>query len=65
MFLDCASAWQLIDQIEQAVRPGGLCFLNLCAKGTTFMTMFDAKAYCLFEPDALPRRFAAWRSLSR
>jgi tellurite methyltransferase len=63
MFLDCESAWRLIDQIEHAVRPGGLCFLNLCVEGTTFMTMFDAKAYCLFETDALPRRFAEWRSL--
>jgi tellurite methyltransferase len=60
MFLDCASAWRLIDQIERAVRPGGLCFLNLCVQGTTFMTMFDARAHCLFEPDALPRRFAEW-----
>ena len=63
MFLDCASAWRLIDQIERAVRPGGICLLNLCIRGTTFMTMFDAKAHCLFEPDALIRRFAGWQVL--
>ena len=61
MFLDCASAWRVIDQIEQAVRPGGLVVLNLCIEGTTFMAMFDAEAHCLFEPDALLRRFAGWR----
>lgn len=63
MFLDCATAWRLIDQIERAVRPGGLCFLNLCIRGTTFMTMFDAKAHCLFEPEALIGRFAGWQVL--
>lgn len=63
MFLDCTAAWRLIDQVERAVRPGGLCFLNLCIEGTTFMTMFDAKAHCLFEPDALLRRFAGWQIL--
>lgn len=63
MFLDCTRAWRVIDQIEHSVRPGGLCFLNLCIEGTTFMTMFDAEAHCLFEPDALLRRFAGWRIL--
>jgi tellurite methyltransferase len=63
MFLDCATAWRVIDRIEQAVRPGGLCFLNVCIEGTTFMTMFDAEAHCLFAPDALLRRFAGWQVL--
>jgi tellurite methyltransferase len=63
MFLDCASAHRLLDQIERAVRPGGLCVVNLCIAGTTFMTMFDAKAHCLFEPDALLTRFAGWQIL--
>jgi tellurite methyltransferase len=63
MFLDCASAWRLIDQIERAVRPGGLCVLNACIRGTTFMTMFDTRERCLFEPDALLERFAKWTIL--
>lgn len=63
MFLDRAGAWRLLDEIERAVAPGGVCVLNACIEGTTFMTMFDAQAHCLFAPDALLRRFAAWRIL--
>ena len=63
MFLDCASAWQLVDRIGQAVRPGGICVLNVCIEGTTFMSMFDARAHCLFAPDAMLRHFAGWTVL--
>ena len=63
MFLDCGAAGRLIDEIERAVRPGGVCVLNVCIQGTTFMAMFDDRARCLFEPDALLRRFASWHVL--
>jgi tellurite methyltransferase len=60
MFLDCTTAGRVIDEIERAVRPGGLCILNLSIEGTTFMTMFDERAHCLFPPDSLLKRFAHW-----
>lgn len=60
MFLDCPHAGQVMDQIERAVKPGGLLVLNVLIEGTTFMGMFDEGAYCLFARDALLQRFAAW-----
>jgi tellurite methyltransferase len=63
MFLDCAVARRVMDEIERAVRPGGVCVLNVLVEGTTFMTMFDEDAYCLFPRDALLERFAGWAVL--
>jgi len=63
MFLDCVVARRVLDEIEQAVRPGGVCVLNVLVEGTTFMKMFDENAYCLFPRDALLTRFAGWTVL--
>jgi tellurite methyltransferase len=63
MFLDCAVARRVMDEIERAVRPGGVCVLNVLVEGTTFMKMFDESAYCLFPRDALLARFAGWAVL--
>ncbi|HET9024039.1 MAG TPA: class I SAM-dependent methyltransferase [Burkholderiaceae bacterium] len=63
MFLDCAVAHRVMAEIERAVRPGGVCVLNVLVEGTTFMKMFDENAYCLFPPDALLTRFAGWTVL--
>ena len=63
MFLDAAHAHRVLDEIERAVKPGGLCVLNVLIEGTTFMSMFDESAYCLFGPDELLARFAAWTVL--
>jgi len=63
MFLDCAVAQRVMDEIAHAVRPGGVCVLNVLVEGTTFMTMFDENAYCLFPRDALLKRFAGWTVL--
>jgi tellurite methyltransferase len=60
MFMDCAAARRVLDAIEQAVKPGGVCVLNVLIEGTTFMAMFDENAYCLFAPDALLKRFDGW-----
>lgn len=63
MFLDCAVARRVMDEIQRAVRPGGVCVLNVLVEGTTFMTMFDENAYCLFPRDALLARCAGWEVL--
>jgi tellurite methyltransferase len=63
MFLDCAVAQRVMDEIAHAVRPGGVCVLNVLVEGTTFMKMFDENAYCLFPRDALLARFAGWTVL--
>jgi tellurite methyltransferase len=60
MFMDCTAARRVLDAIERAVRPGGVCVLNVLIEGTTFMAMFDENAYCLFASDALLKRFAGW-----
>lgn len=63
MFLDCAVARRAMDEIERAVKPGGIVVLNVLIQGTTFMKMFDENAHCLFAPDALLTRFAGWEVL--
>ena len=63
MFVDCAAAHRVLDEIECAVKPGGVCVLNVLVEGTTFMKMFDENAYCLFRRDALLTRFAGWTVL--
>ncbi len=63
MFLDCAHARRVMDEIMRAVRPGGLCVLNVLVEGTTFMSMFDEQAHCLVPPDELLRCFAGWTVL--
>lgn len=60
MFLDCDHAARVLAGIQRAVRPGGVCVVNVLVEGTTFMKMFDERAYCLFAPDALRSRFAGW-----
>ena len=63
MFLDCGIAHRLLDEIASAVKPGGVCVLNVLVEGTTYMAMFDRNAYCLFPHDKLLSRFAQWTVL--
>lgn len=59
MFLDGAHAERILAEMQRATRPAGVCVVNVLIEGTTFMAMFD-QAHCLFRPDALLERFAAW-----
>lgn len=66
MFLECGKARELLREIGAHVAPGGCAIVNVLVEGTTYMAMFDPRAYCLFERDELERRFAGWRiELSR
>jgi len=64
MFFDCATAWQVLDEMEAHLRPGGVMVVNVLVQGTTYMDMFDPQGYCLFERDALARHFATWEIVS-
>jgi tellurite methyltransferase len=45
------------------VRPGGVLALNVLIEGTTYLAMFSPDGHCLFDADALRRRFAGWTML--
>lgn len=60
MFFDCPAALRQLAQLQSRVRPGGVAVVNVLIEGTTFMDMFDPVGFCLFERDALQRRFAGW-----
>lgn len=60
MFLDCDHAQRVLTEMQRAVRPGGICVVNVLVDGTTFMAMFDENRYCLYRPDELLEQFAAW-----
>lgn len=63
MFLRCEKAAILLDELQRATRPGGLLALNVLVSGTTFLDMFDADDYCLFDADDVRARLAGWRVL--
>lgn len=60
MFVDCPTAHRVLAEMKRAVRPGGVCAVNLLIEGTTFMKMFDETGYCLFPPDYLLTSFSGW-----
>lgn len=66
MFLARQPALELLSEIGQHVAPGGCAVVNVLVEGTTYMEMFDPRAWCLFGADELERHFAAWKiELSR
>ena len=64
MFFDCATADAALAELEVHLRPGGTMIVNVLVEGTTYMDMFDPQGHCLFERDALSRRFAKWEIMS-
>ena len=60
MFFDCATAERALADLETHLRPGGTLVVNVLVEGTTYMAMFDPLGYCLFERDALARRYEHW-----
>lgn len=64
MFFDCATAERALSGLEARLRPGGTLVVNVLVEGTSYMEMFDPQGYCLFERDALSRRFARWDVIS-
>jgi tellurite methyltransferase len=63
MFFDKARALQLLEEIQQHVKPGGRAVVNVLIEGTTYLGMFQPGHYYLFGHDELERRFAGWKVL--
>ena len=63
MFFRRERALELLRTIQEHVNPGGRAIVNVLIEGTTYMGMFDAQNYYLFQPDELDEQFAGWRIL--
>ena len=63
MFFDCPTAFRVLQQLQQHVRPGGIAAVNVLVEGTTYMDMFDPSAYCLFPTRELENQFKDWKIL--
>jgi tellurite methyltransferase len=63
MFFDCPAALRQLANLQSHVRRDGVAVLNVLVEGTTYLDMFDPRAYCLFVREELPRRFAGWKVL--
>jgi tellurite methyltransferase len=60
MFMEKGQAYQLLNQIQQKVLPGGYAIINVLIEGTTYLEMFDAKEYHLFGSKELQQQFLGW-----
>lgn len=63
MFFARADALAGLLAVRDATRPGGVAVVNAMVEGTTFLAMFDPKAYYLFRPEELAAPFAGWEVL--
>jgi tellurite methyltransferase len=63
MFFACDTARAQLAHIRDSVRPDGIAAVNVLIEGTTYMTMFDPAAFCLFGRDELSSAFAGWEAL--
>ena len=63
MFFDRARAFELLEEIQRQVKPGGCAVINILIEGTTFLGMFQPGHYSLFGRDELAQRFAGWQVL--
>jgi tellurite methyltransferase len=63
MFFGKERALQLLEEIQQHVKPGGRAVVNVLIEGTTYMGMFQPGHYYLFGRDELEQRFAGWKVL--
>ena len=60
MFFDCPTAFKVLADLQEHVRPGGHAVVNVLVKGTTYLDMFEQESHCLFEPSDLESRFVGW-----
>lgn len=63
MFFERATALNLLREIQNNVKPGGIAVINTLVKGTTFMDMFDPDNYYLFTTRELEQLFSGWTIL--
>jgi len=60
MFFPQARAGEMLSDIMERVRPGGIAAVNVLIEGTTYLDMFEPGHYYLFGRTELDTRFAAW-----
>lgn len=60
MFFPRERALELLDTVQQHVKPGGRAIVNVLIEGTTFMEMFEPGHFYLFGHNELAERFASW-----
>jgi tellurite methyltransferase len=63
MFFGRRSALAGLEAVRDAVRPGGVAFVNVLVEGTTFLAMFDPGRYHLFTPEEVAGAFEGWTVL--
>ena len=63
MFFDCPAARAALGRLQEAVRPGGICAVNVLVEGTTYRDMFGPDPYCLLGRGELQAGFAGWEIL--
>jgi tellurite methyltransferase len=62
MFFDCPTAYRVLAELQQQLRPGGCFVLTVLVEGTTYDAMFEPASHCLFQPADLLDRFAGWET---
>ncbi|WP_296447054.1 class I SAM-dependent methyltransferase [Rhodoferax sp. UBA5149] len=60
MFFDCPTAFKVLAELQEHVRPGGYAIVNVLIEGTSYLDMFDSEAHCLFAPSEMLVRFSEW-----
>jgi tellurite methyltransferase len=63
MFFDRHTAVAQLAQLMSSTRPGGIAAINVLIEGTTYLDMFGADRYYLFQRDELRHAFAGWEIL--
>jgi tellurite methyltransferase len=63
MFFEPADARRLVENIRDAVLPGGIAAVNVLVEGTTFLGMFTPGDYYLFGEHELEQIFDRWTLL--
>ena len=63
MFFNQATAFNLLRDIQNNIKSGGIAVINTLVEGTTFMDMFDPDNYYLFASGELEQLFCGWSIL--
>lgn len=63
MFFPRAQALAGLAAVRDAVAPGGVAIVNVLARGTTFLSMFDPQGHHLFTREELLAPFEGWARL--
>ena len=60
MCFDCPTAFRVLAELQEHVRPGGVAVVNVLIAGTSYLELIDPTDHCLFAPSELQNRFAGW-----